>query len=88
MVAISRADFLLLMVGLRDSDPGKDEQIAFLQFCMDNATWSHGQFLQDHWVAYETKMRNGGFFVYAINVASGVVPCDGIDFNTNTVFLE
>ena len=30
MVAISRADFLLLMVGLRDSDPGKDEQIAFL----------------------------------------------------------
>ncbi|GDY00075.1 hypothetical protein LBMAG48_24780 [Phycisphaerae bacterium] len=32
--------------------------------------------------------RNGGFFVNAINVASGVVPCDGIDFNNNTVFPE
>ncbi|AWM78508.1 FkbM family methyltransferase [Phenylobacterium parvum] len=80
MVAISRADFLLLMVGLRDSDPGKDEQIAFLQFCMDNAAWSHGQFLQDLWVAYETKMRTGGFFV-----EFGAT--DGIKFS-NTRALE
>jgi hypothetical protein len=57
MVAISRADLLLLVVGLRGSDSGKDEKIAFLQFCMDNAAWSHGQFLQDLWGAYETKMR-------------------------------
>ncbi|MCA3747270.1 FkbM family methyltransferase [Phenylobacterium sp.] len=80
MVAISRADFLLLMVGLRDSDPARDEQIAFLQFCMDNAAWSHGQFLQDLWVAYETKMRHGGFFV-----EFGAT--DGIKFS-NTRALE
>ena len=80
MVAISRADFLLLMVGLRDSDPGKDEQIAFLQFCMDNAAWSRGQFLQDLWVAYETKMRTGGFFV-----EFGAT--DGVKFS-NTFALE
>lgn len=63
MVSISRAEFLLLLVGLRDSDPGQDEQIAFLQFCVGNTVWSGGQFLQDLWVAYETKMRTGGFFV-------------------------
>jgi len=80
MVAISRADFLLLLVGLRDSDPGQDVQIAFLQFCMDNAAWSHGQFLQDLWVAYETKMRKGGFFV-----EFGAT--DGIKFS-NTRALE
>lgn len=47
---------------------------------MDNAAWSHGQFLQDLWVAYETKMRTGGFFV-----EFGAT--DGIKFS-NTRALE
>jgi hypothetical protein len=33
-------------------------------------------------------LSNGGFFINAINVASGVLPCDTIDFNNNNVYPE
>lgn len=65
MRAMSFAEALEMLVALRDqtSKPSTDEQLAFINFCLANLTWSRSQFLQDLWVAYELKSRRGGFFV-------------------------
>ncbi|HTI67675.1 MAG TPA: FkbM family methyltransferase [Caulobacteraceae bacterium] len=65
MPVMTYAETLQMLVGLRqltEQAPG-DEQVAFMKFCLAHVSWSRGQFLQDLWVAYELKMRRGGFFV-------------------------
>ena len=67
------AEALELLVALRNQTrkPSDDEQMAFIGFCLANLSRSHGQFLQDLWVAYETGSKRDGFFV-EFGAANGV----------------
>ncbi|RAK59960.1 methyltransferase [Phenylobacterium hankyongense] len=82
MRTMTLAEGLEMLVALRDqtSAPSKDEQMAFINFCLVNLTRSKSQFLQDLWVAYELKSRKNGFFVEFGGA-------DGIKFS-NSYFLE
>lgn len=58
------AQSLELLAAIRDQRPDPaNEQLAFTKFCFNNVAWSHGQFMQDLWVAYELKGQRGGYFV-------------------------
>ncbi len=58
------SDGLDLLAKMRDQLRGAtSDNHAFVRFCINNLGWSFGQHLQDLWVAYETRMKRGGFFV-------------------------
>lgn len=67
------AEALELLVALRDQTrkPSDDEQMGFIGFCLAHLSRSHGQFLQDLWVAYEMGSKRDGFFV-EFGAANGV----------------
>jgi hypothetical protein len=67
------AEALELLAALRNQTrkPSGDEQVAFIGFCLANLGRSHGQFLQDLWVAYELRSKREGFFV-EFGAANGV----------------
>jgi len=73
MKPVSLADVLEILVILRDrAAPGPGgEPLRFLKFCQANLARSHGQFLQDLWVAYELRGLRDGFFV-EFGAADGV----------------
>jgi FkbM family methyltransferase len=73
MKPVALADVLEILVVLRDrpADGPGDEALGFLKFCQANLARSHGQFLQDLWVAYELKGQRDGFFV-EFGAANGV----------------
>jgi FkbM family methyltransferase len=79
---LSFAEALELLVALRDqtSASSPDPQLAFINFCLANATRSSSQFLQDLWVAHELKSRKNGFFV-EFGAADGIR-------SSNSYFLE
>ncbi len=82
MQTTTYAEALELLVALRNQTrkPSEDEQIAFMGFCLANLGRSHGQLLQDLWVAYETRAKRDGFFV-EFGAANGV-------YASNTLSLE
>jgi len=82
MKPVSHADVLEILVALRDvkADGPGDGDLRFLKFCQDNVKDSHGQFLQDLWVAYELGSPRGGYFV-EFGAADGVT-C------SNSLYLE
>jgi FkbM family methyltransferase len=82
MNPVSFADVLEILVLLRDrrADGPGEEQLRFLKFCQAHLGRSHGQFLQDLWVAYELKSRREGFFV-EFGAADGV-------HASNSLYLE
>jgi len=82
MNPVSLADVLEILVLLRDrrADGPGDEPLRFLKFCQANLGRSHGQFLQDLWVAYELNGQRDGFFV-EFGAANGV-------HASNSLYLE
>lgn len=57
-------DGLDLLAKMRDQlRNATNDAHAFARFCINNVGWSYGQHFQDLWVAYETRLKRGGYFV-------------------------
>ena len=81
-MALTFADALRTMRELRDEcrKRPEEEQIRFLQFCLENVADTRSQFFQDLWVAWELKSPKTGFFV-EFGAANGL-------HASNTAYLE
>lgn len=82
MAKFTADDCVGMMVSIRElaRQRPEEEEFRLLNFFLQHATESRGQFLQDLWVAFETQGMRDGFFV-----EFGAT--DGVKFS-NTYYLE